>query len=106
MRSALGGSPLHLAEMWENMSDQAEEIRQRIREKLEKLLPADTPAETVTDETALVTAGLLDSVAALKLVDHLEESYSIEFDPEELSAEYLDTVTQIVGLVLKKLEAA
>jgi acyl carrier protein len=88
------------------MSDQAEEIRARIRERLTKLLPADTPVDTVEDDTPLVTAGLLDSVAALKLVDHLEESYDIEFEPEELSAEYLDTVTQIVALVLKKLEAA
>lgn len=85
------------------MSDQAEEIRARIREQLGKYLPKDTPIEDLGDDAALVSAGLLDSVAALKLVDHLEERYDIEFDPEELSAEYLDSVSQITQLVMKKM---
>ena len=88
------------------MSDQADEIRSRIREQLGKYLPKDTPVDGLSDEAPLVSAGLLDSVAALKLVDHLEESYDIEFDPEELSAEYLDTVTQITQLVIKKMNGA
>jgi len=88
------------------MSDQADEIRSRIREQLGKYLPKDTPVDVLIDEAPLVSAGLLDSVAALKLVDHLEESYAIEFDPEELSAEYLDTVTQITQLVIRKMNGA
>lgn len=88
------------------MSDQADEIRSRIREQLGKYLPKDTPVDSLGDDAPLVSAGLLDSVAALKLVDHLEESYDIEFDPEELSAEYLDTVKQITQLVIKKMNGA
>lgn len=88
------------------MSDRAGEVRNRIREKLKKHLPKDTPAESLSDESPLVSSGLLDSVAALKLVDHLEESYDIEFEPEELSADYLDTVTQMTKIVIEKLGGA
>lgn len=87
------------------MSVQLSEVRNRIREQLKVHLPPDTAFDSLTDDTPLVTGGLLDSVAALKLVDHLEEAYDIEFDPEELSADYLDTVTQITGLVQKKLNS-
>lgn len=86
------------------MSDQGDEIRKRIRDQLAKYLPKDTPIDSLSDGDPLVSAGLLDSVAALKLVDHLEETYDIEFDPEELSAEYLDTVAQITQTVIQKKE--
>lgn len=84
------------------MSVQADEVRQRIRAQLKQHLPPDTGVDELGDDSPLVTAGLLDSVAALKLVDHLEETYGIEFDPEELSADFLDTVTQIAALVCRK----
>lgn len=88
------------------MSVTRNEILQKIRGQLKVHLPPDTVLEKITDDTPLVTGGLLDSVAALKLVDHLEEAYGIEFEPEELSADYLDTVALIASLVEKKAGAA
>lgn len=88
------------------MSVTQDEIRQKIRGQLKVHLPPDTAFEKLTDDTPLVTGGLLDSVAALKLVDHLEEAYGIEFEPEELSADFLDTVSLIASLVEKKANTA
>lgn len=87
------------------MSTDPSAIRNLIREQLRMHLPKDVGAESLHDDAALITGGLLDSVAALKVIDHLEETYGIEFDPEELSADYLDTVTQIAELVSKKIAA-
>lgn len=87
------------------MSSDRAEIRTLIRQQLSMHLPKDAGADSLGDEVALITGGLLDSVAALKVLDHLEETYGIEFDPEELSADHLDTVTQIVELVMKKIAA-
>jgi acyl carrier protein len=57
----------------------------------------------VDKDTSLLHGGLLDSVATLKVVDQLESKYGIEFDPAELSAEFLDTPAHIAKLIRKKL---
>jgi acyl carrier protein len=88
------------------MSTDPAEIRKLIREQLRMHLPKDAGADSMGDDAPLITGGLLDSVAALKIIDQLEETYGIEFDPEELSADFLDTVTQITELVSKKIAAA
>ena len=47
--------------------------------------------ESVDEETSLITAGLIDSLAVLSIVAYLETTYSIDFaeigvDPGELSS--------------------
>jgi acyl carrier protein len=81
------------------MNDLRAPIRQFI---LDEFLPGESP-ELLTDNTALVTGGILDSIATMKLALFLEEQFGIELQAHEMSVEHLNTVTEIVNLVRSKL---
>ena len=69
---------------------------------LEEFLPGENPAE-LTDSTPLITVGILDSLATIKLVVFLEERFQIQIQAHETMADYLDTVADIAQLVSSKL---
>ena len=69
---------------------------------LETLLPGENP-NALTDETPLVTGGILDSLATLKLVSFLEQRYKIELQAHEVDVDNLNTISRIVSLVRSKL---
>ena len=69
---------------------------------LKEFLPGEDPAE-LTDSTPLVTGGILDSLATLKLVSFLEEHYGIAVQAHEADVEHLDTVYDIATLVRSKM---
>ena len=68
---------------------------------LDEFLPGEDPAE-LTMETPLITGGILDSIATLKLVLFLEERFRVKLAAHETSPEHLDTVERIAGLVRSK----
>lgn len=68
---------------------------------LQEFLPGEDPAE-LTDSTPLVTGGVLDSVATIKLVMFLEERFGIKLEAHEADAENLDTLSSIARLVRSK----
>jgi acyl carrier protein len=65
-------------------------------------LPGEDPAE-LTDDTPLMTTGILDSLATLKLVTFLEQEFDIAVEAHEADAENLNTIDLITDLVHKKL---
>ena len=69
---------------------------------LEEFLPGENPAE-LTDLTPLITGGILDSLATIKLVAFLEERFKVRIEAHETMVEYLDTVTDIAQLISSKL---
>jgi acyl carrier protein len=69
---------------------------------LTEFLPGTRPSE-LTDGTPLVSGGILDSIATVKLVTFLEGRYGIEIRAHEASIDYLDTVEDITRLVRSKL---
>jgi acyl carrier protein len=71
---------------------------------LEEFLPNEDPAE-LEDTTPLLSGGILDSLAVLKLVGHLEERFGFELAPHEVDADTFDTIEGIVRLVREKLGA-
>ncbi|MGH9443528.1 MAG: acyl carrier protein [Thermoanaerobaculia bacterium] len=71
---------------------------------LEHVLSGVAPDE-LTPKTPLISGGILDSLSALHLVQHLEESYGIRFEAYEVSVDYLDTMESIASLVASKLAA-
>jgi acyl carrier protein len=80
---------------------------QSIRDKvkgyiLKEFLPGEDPGE-LTEDTPLFTTGILDSIATLKLVTHLEEEFDITVEAHEADAENLNTVEDIAKLVSSKL---
>jgi len=79
-----------------------EEVKQAVKGYiLEEFLPGENPAE-LTDSTPLITGGILDSLATLKLVVFLEERFQIKIQAHETMADYLDTVADIAQLVSSK----
>ena len=80
-----------------------EEIKEVVKEfLLREFLPGEN-SEELTDSTPLITGGILDSIATLKLVEFLENKYGFEFQPHEVDAEHLNTVSHIAKFVQSKL---
>jgi acyl carrier protein len=78
------------------------DIEQSIKDFiLAEFLPGEDPAQ-LTAVTPLISAGILDSIATLKLVDFLERTFSISLAAHETDAEHMDTVERIARLVRSK----
>ena len=69
---------------------------------LENYLPGESRAN-LRDDTPLRTSGILDSIATLKLVSFLEETFGIALAPHEADEEYLGTIGSMAKLVRSKL---
>ncbi len=81
------------------MADINEDVKEFI---LKEFLPGESPKE-LTDSTPLITGGILDSLATLKLVAFLEERFEIQLQPHEADVEHLNNITSIKNLVESKL---
>jgi acyl carrier protein len=68
---------------------------------LKEFLPGEDPKE-LTDSTPLITGGVLDSIATLKVVMFIEERFGITLQAHEVDSEHLDTIAQIAQLVRAK----
>jgi acyl carrier protein len=80
------------------MPDVEDAVRDLI---LAEFLPGEPP-ELLTDSTPLVTGGILDSIATMKLATLLEQRFGIELQAHELSVENLNSVASIARLVRSK----
>jgi acyl carrier protein len=78
------------------------DIHDQVKEYLlSEFLPGE-PAELLTDTTPLVTGGILDSIATMKLAGFLEETFRIKLEAYEMSVDHLNTISDIVQLVKSK----
>jgi len=69
---------------------------------LEEFLPGENAAE-LADSTPLITGGILDSLATIKLVAFLEQRFQIQIQAHETMIDYLDTISDIAQLVSSKM---
>ena len=67
---------------------------------LDEFLPGESPS-ALEGTTPLISGGIIDSIGTIKLVNFLEETYSIKFKAHEFK-DNLDTIESIVGIVEKK----
>ncbi len=68
---------------------------------LTEFLPGEDQS-LLTETTPLVTSGVLDSIATMKLAAYLEGEFGIELAAHEMSVDYLNTLTDIARLVSSK----
>ena len=83
------------------MTDRSE-IREKVKsyitsEVLEGLLDSE-----LTDDTPLVTGGILDSISTMRMVSFLEQEFSINLEGSDITVENFDTVGMISDLVESK----
>jgi acyl carrier protein len=75
------------------------EIKAAIKEYiLQEFLPGEAP-ETLDDSTPLISGGVLDSIATVKLIVFLEDRFGVRIEPHEMNPDYLDNLTDITSLV-------
>lgn len=79
-----------------------ERIRDRVKEfVLAEFLPGEDPKD-LEFETPLLTTGILDSIATIKLVSFLEKEFDVTIEAHEADAENLNTIDDIATLVASK----
>lgn len=69
---------------------------------LKEFLLGENPEE-LNESTPLITGGILDSLATIKLVLFLEERFQIQIKSHETMVDYLNTISDIARLVRSKL---
>jgi acyl carrier protein len=68
---------------------------------LNEFLPGEDPA-ALTDTTALVTTGILSSLAMIKTVTFLEDQFDITIEAHETVVENLNTLSDMARLIMAK----
>ncbi len=77
-----------------------EEMNQKARNVVLGMLP-DVGSEELTDDQDIFSLGL-DSINAMSLIFSLQDAFSIQFDPSDISFENFRTVGDIVQLIERK----
>jgi acyl carrier protein len=80
------------------MSTISQEVKQFV---IENFLPGEDP-ENLTNDTPLITGGILDSIGTLKLVVFLENQFGVTLEAHEAGAEHLDNLEAIETLISTK----
>ncbi|MEF8714770.1 MAG: acyl carrier protein [Accumulibacter sp.] len=79
-----------------------EELKQAIQNYIiQEFLPGENP-DNVTDDLPLISSGILDSIATLKLVLFIEERFGITLEAHETDKENMDTLAQMVATIEAK----
>jgi acyl carrier protein len=80
----------------------AEHIKETVRAYLlNDFLPGEDPA-ALTDTTELVSTGILDSIAVLKVAMFLEDQFGVTLEAHEMGTGHLNTLPDIARLVMSK----
>ena len=58
---------------------------------------------TIDDNENLLVTGVLDSLALMRLVMHLEDTYDIEIPPSEITLEIFASLTAMTGYLENRL---
>lgn len=70
----------------------------KISEFVRSLVVAKGFDDNFSDEEALITGGMLDSMDVLNIVVFLEESFGVEFDAIDFDPDKFDTIDGIFSM--------
>jgi acyl carrier protein len=68
---------------------------------LNEFLPGEDPG-ALTATTPLMSSGVLDSLATLKLITFLEQEFDVKIEAHEADEEHFETIEDICRLVDSK----
>jgi acyl carrier protein len=86
------------------MRDQSH-VRETTREFiLSEFLRGESP-ESLSDDTPLITGGILDSIGTVRLVTHLEQVYGIVLEQRDITVKQFNSIEDIVRVVTSKMNA-
>jgi acyl carrier protein len=80
------------------MGSVGETVKQFI---LREFLPGEDP-DQLTESTPLLSSGILDSLATLKLSTFLEQEFDIQMEAHELDEDHIGSIDAIEQLVKSK----
>ena len=79
-----------------------QEIGNKVKEFImSEFLPGEDP-DQLSESTPLISGGILDSLATLKVVAFLEENFGIKVEPHETDEDNFGTISDIEKLVQAK----
>lgn len=81
------------------MADTKKQLRDYI---VENFLFGDTETE-FTDNDSFMEKGIIDSTGILEVIAYIEENYEIKIEDDELIPENLDSISNIVNFIDRKL---
>ena len=87
-------------EMRIDMKNLAQSLRTFIKDNF--LFGAD---DAFADDDSLVEQGIIDSTGVLELITHLEATYKLAIDDDELVPENLDSIANLTRFIQTKCEA-
>jgi acyl carrier protein len=79
-----------------------EAIKTKVKDYIVREFLAGEDPDSLTDSTPLISGGILDSISTIKLVTFLEESFRIQIQAHEMSADHLDDLSRIAAIVQEK----
>ena len=79
-------------------------IEQQIRDFISANFLFGTPF-TFSDQDSFQEKGIIDSTGILELVAHVQQTFGIRIEDEELVPENLDSVQKLVDYITRKLGA-
>jgi acyl carrier protein len=79
-----------------------DQIKDQVRGYILKEFLQGEDTDQLTDALPLISGRILDSLATLKLVAFLEETFGFEFAAHEVGPQNLDTLEQIASFVESK----
>ena len=79
-----------------------DEIKEQVRAYILKEFLAGEDPDQLTDSLSLIDGKILDSLATLRLVAFLEETYGFEFAAHEAGPQNFDTIDLIADFVASK----
>jgi acyl carrier protein len=77
-----------------------DDVKKAVRVFLRSELLSDDVDDALLDGVHLISDGIIDSMASLRLVSFLEETFDVSIRTHQASAKYLDTLDLIADTVI------
>ena len=68
-------------------------------EHLQAYFAKEQGGKNLAPDDGLLSSGLLDSLAIVKLLSHLEEEFDVEIDDADFDPENFETIASIAALI-------